>query len=238
MGYPLLQNTSVTVVLGPFVDDTDFKTPETALVINASDVRISKNGGSFAEATGSSTTHNENGYYLCTLAIANVDTLGSIDINVNVAGALSVYDSFTVESSDSYNAKYTTELQKVNVTQYIGTSITESSTGRMAGNISTFLDNGDTATAKTLDSIGDLNSTMANKTLIQEAMNELAVDTLTFEDFLNIGLSVFAGKFVANTTTGNTTFTRQDEITPTITINTTAAGATSTRSLTSYNPIP
>jgi len=540
MGYPLLQSASVVVVIGPFVDDTDFKTPETGLTINAADVRISKNGGAFATATGSSTVHGENGFYLCTLATGNVGTLGSLDIQVSVAGALLVYDSFTVESSDVYNAKFTTDLQEVNTTQYLGTAITETTSGNYAANNSTFWDNGDALTtkivddvgtviaptnalsdgenlvsgtiqsgsftstndpntaplvleiaagvldydlefnvitgdardgqarvkvqtngnknmsirlwdfiggayvvfdklddsagffeeilfidldpkftsgaglvrmnffnntmtngqtvtiefarviylstagtapsaeenayvsekylasthgfdnwngvnaieslidtipvanntftlsagdlttddiyngctliikkagsialtdsaqvisytaatrtvvvdtdigftvtigdfakiesriesninsikrtplaettvgnigtnfntlfdnanvltSKVLDNIGDLNSTIANKTLIQEAMNELTVDTLTFEDFLNIGLSVFAGKFVANTTTGNTTFNRQDGTTPTITINTTALGDTSTRLLTSYNPIP
>jgi hypothetical protein len=154
MGYPLLQNTSVTVVLGPFVDDTDFKTPETALTINATDVRISKNGGAFAAATGSSTVHGENGYYLGTLAVANVDTLGSLDINVNVAGALSVYDSFTIEVANQYNSKFTSSLQQVNLGQILSTPITETTAGNFATNMSTFYDNADALTTKTVDDVG------------------------------------------------------------------------------------
>jgi|TARA_Y100000310_G_scaffold127848_3_gene126990 hypothetical protein len=154
MGYPLLESTSVTIVLGPFVDDTDFKTAETGLTINATDVRISKNGGTFVAATSSSTVHGENGYYLCTLATGNVDTLGSLDINVNVAGALAVYDSFTVEVANQYNSKFTTNLQQTNVTQYLGTNITESTAGRIATNNSTFWDNNDSLTTKTVDNVG------------------------------------------------------------------------------------
>lgn len=154
MGYPLLQNTSVTIVLGPFVSDTDFKTPQTALTINPTDVRISKNGSAFADATGSSTVHGENGFYRCTLAIANVDTLGTLDVHVDVTGALSVYDSFTVEVANQYNSKFTSSLQQVDVRQYIGANITETTPGNYSSNNSTFWDNGDALTTKIVNNVG------------------------------------------------------------------------------------
>ena len=44
----LKQSTAVTLKLGPFVDSSDGNTEETALTINAADVKLSKNGGTFA----------------------------------------------------------------------------------------------------------------------------------------------------------------------------------------------
>ena len=42
---PLRQITSAqTFIMGPFIDDTDFKTPQTALTITPADFSISKAG--------------------------------------------------------------------------------------------------------------------------------------------------------------------------------------------------
>ena len=57
-GY-LKQSTSVTIMLGPFVDEDDGKTAETGLTIAQADVRLSKNGGNMAQKTEStSCTHD------------------------------------------------------------------------------------------------------------------------------------------------------------------------------------
>ena len=42
-------STAVTVKVGPFVDDTNGNTEETALTITQADVRLSKNAGNFAQ---------------------------------------------------------------------------------------------------------------------------------------------------------------------------------------------
>ena len=44
----LKQSTAVTIKFGPFVDDSDGKTAETALSIAQADIRLSKNGGDVA----------------------------------------------------------------------------------------------------------------------------------------------------------------------------------------------
>jgi len=56
----LKQSTAATIKLGPFIDDTDGKTAETALTIAQADVRLSKNGGDFAQKNSTtSATHDE-----------------------------------------------------------------------------------------------------------------------------------------------------------------------------------
>ena len=42
-------NTAVTLKIGPFIDETDGKTDETALTITQAEVRLSKNGGDMAD---------------------------------------------------------------------------------------------------------------------------------------------------------------------------------------------
>lgn len=60
----LRQNTAATVKMGPFLDETDGKTAETGLTIAQADVRLSKNGGDFAQKNDAAgATHDENGWY-------------------------------------------------------------------------------------------------------------------------------------------------------------------------------
>lgn len=88
----LKQSTAATLVLGPFVDSTDGFTAETALTIAQADVRLSKNGGAFAQKNdATAATHMENGYYSCPLNATDTNTLGVIDVAVNETGALPVF---------------------------------------------------------------------------------------------------------------------------------------------------
>ena len=45
----LKQSTAVILKLGPFIDDTDFKTVEPSLTISQVDIQISKAGAAFAQ---------------------------------------------------------------------------------------------------------------------------------------------------------------------------------------------
>lgn len=93
----LKQSTAVTVKVGPFVDDTDGKTAETALTISQSDVRLRKNGGDFAQKNESSNAaHDENGYYDVSLDAADTGTLGRLKVAISEAGALAVWRDFMV----------------------------------------------------------------------------------------------------------------------------------------------
>jgi hypothetical protein len=104
----LKQSTAATVKLGPFVDDTDGKTAETALTISQADIRLSKNGGAFAQtnnATGA--THDENGYYGIPLDTTDTGTLGRLRVAVNETGALPVWQDFMIVPANVYEALVT-----------------------------------------------------------------------------------------------------------------------------------
>lgn len=104
----LRQSTSTTIFLGPFVDDTDAKTPETALSISQADVRLSKNGGAFAQKNNSSSaTHGENGYYSIALNATDTNTVGILKIAVNKSGALPIFRDFQILSASAYDKIYT-----------------------------------------------------------------------------------------------------------------------------------
>ncbi|MBK8127290.1 MAG: hypothetical protein IPK56_11520 [Elusimicrobia bacterium] len=50
-----------SVAIGPFVDETDFKTVETALTINNTDIKLVVNGGASANKNSGGGTHRVNG---------------------------------------------------------------------------------------------------------------------------------------------------------------------------------
>jgi hypothetical protein len=89
---PLRKSTaSQEVLLGPFLDDTDGKTAETALTINASDIKLWKRGGTTESSKNSGgATHIADGRYYAVLDATDTDTTGELIINVAVAGALPV----------------------------------------------------------------------------------------------------------------------------------------------------
>lgn len=101
----LKQSTAVTIKLGPFVDESDGKTPETALTITQADVRLAKGGGDFAQKNDATTcTHDENGWYNCSLDATDTGTLGRLVVAVNVSGALPVWHEFEVLPASVYDA--------------------------------------------------------------------------------------------------------------------------------------
>ncbi len=100
----LKQSTAVTITLGPFVDSTDGATAETALTLSQADVRLSKNGGAFAQKNDAgSCTHQENGNYACPLSTTDTNTLGLLRVAVNESGALPVWRDFTVLPANVYD---------------------------------------------------------------------------------------------------------------------------------------
>jgi hypothetical protein len=101
-------STQVNIRIGPFVDDSDGVTPETGLTINQSDIRLSKNGGDFAQSANSGgATHDEYGWYYLILASGDVDTVGRLDISISVSGALPVWKEFTVVPAVVYDSLIT-----------------------------------------------------------------------------------------------------------------------------------
>lgn len=113
----LKQSTAATIKLGPFIDDTDGKTAETGLTIAQADIRLSKNGGDFAQKNSTtSTTHDEYGYYDIPLNATDTGTLGRLRVAVSKSGALPVWQDFLVVTANVYDTLCSTDSLDVNVT--------------------------------------------------------------------------------------------------------------------------
>src|SRR5690606_15202054 len=79
------------VILGPFLDDTDGKTAETALTIANTDIKIWKTGGtSESNKNSGGATHIASGRYYAVLDATDTNTIGPLEINVHVSGALPI----------------------------------------------------------------------------------------------------------------------------------------------------
>lgn len=103
----LRQSTAVTVMLGPFLDSVDGNTVEGALTITQPDIRLSKNGGAFAQKNAAQTlAHAENGWYPASLNATDTNTLGVLTVVVHESGALQTFEHFAVVRQDYWDAKY------------------------------------------------------------------------------------------------------------------------------------
>lgn len=101
----LKQSTAVTIKLGPFVDSTDGVTPKTGLTISQADIRLSKNGGAFAQTNNvAGATHDENGWYGIPIDTTDTNTLGRLQVAVYEAGALPCFAEFMVVPANTYDS--------------------------------------------------------------------------------------------------------------------------------------
>lgn len=102
----LKQSTAVILKMGPFVDSTDGVTAKTGLTIAQGDILISKNGGAFAQTSAASptTTHDADGWYPIPLTTTDTATLGTIKVQVTMAGALPVWQECMVLPAVVYDA--------------------------------------------------------------------------------------------------------------------------------------
>lgn len=148
----LKQSTSVTLLIGPFLDDTDGKTAETALTISQADVRLSKNGGNMAQKSEtSSLTHDEIGYYTCALNTTDTNTLGILKVMVHEAGALPVWVDCMVLPANVYDSLVSgSDDLEVDAVAVEGQALSS-----FAGdNFNTFFNNSSSSTTKVVDDVG------------------------------------------------------------------------------------
>lgn len=89
--------------IGPFVDDTDFKTAETGLTIANTDIKLMINGAASANKNSGGGTHRANGVYGLTFDATDTATVGEIFVSVVVAGALPVFATFVVVEEEVYD---------------------------------------------------------------------------------------------------------------------------------------
>ena len=101
----LRQATATTLKIGPFLDSTNGNDEEIALTINQADVKLSKNGGAFAQKNDAvACTHDANGMYFCPINVTDTGTLGRLQLICHVAGALFVWHDFMVITQEEYDA--------------------------------------------------------------------------------------------------------------------------------------
>ena len=124
----LKQSTAATIKLGPFVDDTDGKTAETALTIGQADIRLSKNGGDIAQSNNTAgATHDELGYYDIPLDTTDTGTLGRLRVLVSKAGALPVWQDFLIVTANVFDTFCSTGSLNVNAVSLSIDAITAAS---------------------------------------------------------------------------------------------------------------
>lgn len=98
---------SQEVLLGSFLDDTDGKTAETGLTIANTDIKVWKSGGTTeASKNSGGATHIASGRYYAVLDATDTDTVGLLEINVHVSGALPVRRQFYVLEEAVYDALF------------------------------------------------------------------------------------------------------------------------------------
>jgi len=114
-GY-LKQSTTVTIQLGPFVDDGDGKTAEEGLTIEDTDIELSKNGGAFAAPNDTNNAaHDSAGYYTKQLNGTDTNTLGILTVECHESGALPVRQDYQVVVAHWYDTMCSTDLLHVDV---------------------------------------------------------------------------------------------------------------------------
>ena len=102
----LKQSTATTLLLGPFLDETDGQTAETGLTISQADVLLWKEGGTtLAQKTeATSCTHRSNGLYTCPVDTTDTNTLGLLVVSVDESGALPIRQDYFVVPAAVYDA--------------------------------------------------------------------------------------------------------------------------------------
>jgi hypothetical protein len=94
------------VVLGPFVDDVDFKSPEVSLTIINTDVKLFKDGAASVDKNSGGGTHRGSGAYSFTFDATDTSTVGQLLILIDVAGALAVWVEAQVIEEAVYDIQY------------------------------------------------------------------------------------------------------------------------------------
>lgn len=150
----LKQSTAVDIKVGPFLDSTDGNTVEGGLTITQPDIRLSKNGGAFAQKGSAQTlSHNENGWYTVNLSTTDTNTLGTLVVAIHESGALPVWQTFMVVSANTWDSFFSTDALDVSLIQWLGTAPNALVSSRVDASVGAMASNVLTATAINADAI-------------------------------------------------------------------------------------
>lgn len=212
----LKQSTAATIKFGPLIDDSDGKTAETALTISQADIRLSKNGGDFAQTNNASgATHDENGYYDIPLDITDTGTLGRLRVAVSKSGALPIWQDFLIVTANVYDSLVGgSDKLDVNAAEIADDAIKASTFDETTAFPLKSADTGSTQVARvgadsdTLEILSDQLDAIVEDTgttipaaitglndiAVSDIMNEVVVGTYTFEQLLKVMSAALAGK--------------------------------------------
>jgi hypothetical protein len=190
----LKQSTAATIKFGPLIDDTDGKTAETGLTIAQADIRLSKNGGDFAQTNNTAgATHDENGYYDIPLNATDTGTLGRLRVAVSKSGALPVWQDFLVVTANVYDTLCSTDSLDVNVTALADDVITAAKFDESTAFPLKSADTGSTQVAR-VGADEDTLETLSDEIAAKMASSEVIEGTYTLKDAIRIILAFAAGK--------------------------------------------
>lgn len=104
----LRQSTAQTIRFGPCLDKTDGVSEEAALTLAQADMRLSKDGGAFAQKSAAgNATHDSDGWYSTALSTTDTDTVGELILNVHQpANMLPVWLRWWVLEEAVYDALF------------------------------------------------------------------------------------------------------------------------------------
>ena len=156
----LKQSTQVDVLIGPLIDDGDFKSVEESVAYNATGIDVdvikgvTKSDVSLANSAGDGYwRHVANGYYAVTLSTTDTGTLGRLRLTFEATGVLPCWECFVVVPANVYDAM-------VAGTDYLKTDAVEiSSSSTAADNVEANIGNLDASIAGLNDlSAADVNA--------------------------------------------------------------------------------
>lgn len=147
----LRQSTAVVLKMGPFVDSTTGYDAETGLTIGQADIQLSKNGGAFAQTSEGSptTTHDADGWYSIPLTTTDTDTLGRLDVQVTMDGALPVFASYMVVPANVWDSMFGADYLQTHAVEIANDLITAAAFDESTAFPLTSADTGTTAVART-----------------------------------------------------------------------------------------
>lgn len=130
----LKQSTAATLKLGPFLDETDFITPETLLTISQSDVLLSKNGAAFAQKNeANAATHDTGGWYGVPIDTTDTNTLGRLQVSIQESGTAPVYAEYMVVPTNVWDSLFGADLLQVDIEQVNGSTDAATKLGLSVG---------------------------------------------------------------------------------------------------------
>lgn len=176
---------SQEILLGPFVDSTDGVTAETGLTIANTDIKLWK-GGTTAEADKNSggATHIASGRYHATLDATDTDTVGMLEVNVAVSGALPVRRQFYVLEEAVYDALFAASAAGYATAANVAAVETDTQdiqsrlpaalvSGRIDASVGAMAANTMTASALATDAVTEIQSGLATAAALSTAQTSL-----------------------------------------------------------------